>query len=84
MSHLDVEPASRVQNKSIIRKIFSKNIFEKISRYIYYKRNRVKSDDHTFHFYNTDEIIAALNENKFEIEINENEQGIFWILASKQ
>ena len=84
MSHLDVEPMNRTQHKSFIRKIFSKNIFEKISRYLYYKRNRVKSDDHTFHFYNTDEIIEALTENKFKIEINENEQGIFWILASKQ
>ena len=84
MSHLELEARDRVQNKSIISKVFSKNIFEKISRYIYYKRNQVKSDDHTFHFYNTDEIIETLKENQFEIEINKNELGIFWIIASKK
>ena len=81
-SHLDL-PASKndkTQNKT---KIFSSSFWERISRFLYYRKHKVGDDDHTLHLENMEPIEKALLKSGFNICKKEIYKRYFWITANK-
>lgn len=79
-SHLDLpnETNSEVKKK---RNIIS--FVEKALRYFYFRKYKVKSDDHTFHFETLEPIIEELKNNNLKIEKTHIFGRYFYILAEK-
>lgn len=81
-SHFDFAP-SKEDNTSTFSKIFSFTFWERLARYLYYRKYSVKNDDHTFHFNSIDPIMEELQ--KFSVEIVKTHvfKRYFYIVAKK-
>jgi ubiquinone/menaquinone biosynthesis C-methylase UbiE len=82
-SHLDIPPESNDKTK-VKTKIFSFSFWERLSRFLYYRKHKVGDDDHTLHLENMDPIETALINNGFKITKKEIFKRYFWITASKK
>lgn len=82
-SHLDIPPESNDKTK-VKTKIFSFSFWERLSRFLYYRKHKVGDDDHTLHLENMDPIETALINNGFNITKKEIFKRYFWITASKK
>ena len=82
-SHLDLPPEKRVQSVSAASKLFSYQFWERVARFLYYRRYRVGADDHTFHFEDMQPILDGLVKSGFKIQDKEEFSGNFWITAVK-
>lgn len=82
-SHLDVPASERIQKVRTSSKLFSFSFWERVSRYLYYRKYKVGSDDHTWHFETIEPIETGLKKNGFETIAKEEFNGFFWITAKK-
>jgi len=82
-SHLDIPPESNDKTK-VKTKIFSFGFWERLSRFLYFRKHKVGDDDHTLHLENMDPIETALIDNGFKITKKEIFKRYFWITASKK
>jgi ubiquinone/menaquinone biosynthesis C-methylase UbiE len=82
-SHLDVPAANRIQKVSIKSKLFSYSFWERVARYLYYRKYKVGHDDHTHHFETIDPIEKAMNDAGFKTQAKEEFYGNFWIVGKK-
>jgi ubiquinone/menaquinone biosynthesis C-methylase UbiE len=82
-SHLDLPSEQRVQSVQFWQKLFSMQFFERVARYLYFRKYRVGDDDHTYHFESVDPIETALTAKGFKIIEKEELLGNFWITAIK-
>ena len=82
-SHLDVPKSEedRTQTKS---KVFSSSFWERVSRYLFYKKYTVGSDDHTLHLEDGKPIEKALLEVGFTIKKEEIYKRYFYFVAEKK
>lgn len=81
-SHLDIEAA--VEDSTMAKdKIFSHSFWEKVSRYLYYRKYKVGSDDHTFHFKSIDPIEDAMQGAGFKTIQKEQFKRHFYIIGNK-
>lgn len=83
-SHLDVPPGERIQRMSTPAKLFSFQFWERLARFLYYRKYQVGKDDHTWHFETIDPLLEATREAGFEIIDHEVVLGHFWIKAVKK
>ncbi len=83
-SHLDKPKSKRILYTPWYQKIFSDSIFERVARYRYYKKYAVGSDDHTYHFENTDEMAGTLTTTGFEVIMNHLYSDNFILKARKK
>ena len=81
-SHLDLPP-DKVEKQSIYKKLFSGNLFERISRYLYYRNHNVGDDDHTLSLETTTPIKEALEESGFNIIKEKIIKRHFYFVAEK-
>jgi ubiquinone/menaquinone biosynthesis C-methylase UbiE len=81
-SHLDIPPSNNDSTK-LLTKFFSNNFFERISRYLYYKKHSVGSDDHTLHLEDEKPIENALLESGFKIKKQLVFKKYFYFVAEK-
>lgn len=81
-SHLDVqqEQQDRISTRA---KLFSNSIWERVTRYLYYRRHRVGHDDHTYHFTSLEPFVTAATEAGFVLEQAETYKRYFFIVARK-
>lgn len=82
-SHLDVPANQMIQRTSTPSKLLSFSFWERLSRYLYYKKSKVGTDDHTWHFENTKPIEKAMNDAGFKTLAKEEFYGLFWIKGEK-
>jgi ubiquinone/menaquinone biosynthesis C-methylase UbiE len=82
-SHLDVDP-SKDEKPTKASKIFSKTFWERISRYLYYKRHAVGDDDHTLSLEDEKPIEKALLNSGFKITKQEVFKRHFYFIAEKE
>jgi len=80
--HLDI-PLSGENQTGIFAKILSSSLWERISRYLYYRKYGVSKDDHIFHFNDTKLIEQSLADNGFKIIKTEFFKRYFYIVAEK-
>lgn len=82
-SHLDIPQADEdtIKTKS---KVFSSSFWERMSRYLYYKKHAVGSDDHTLHLEDGKPIEEALLESGFTIKKEEIFKRYFYFVAEKK
>ena len=83
-SHLETKKDIRIQNTSIKSKLFKSELMERITRYLFLKKYRVKDDDHVNHFETIQPIEEALLAAGFIVEDKEEFLGNFWIIGKKQ
>lgn len=81
-SHLDI-PLTDSDKTSVMNKIFSPSFWERVSRYLYYRKHAVASDDHTLHLENTGPIESELEIQDFKIEKVHTFKRYFYIIAKK-
>lgn len=81
-SHLDIPPSSEVKAK-MSSKFFNFSFFERLIRYVYFKKYGVKADDHTYHFETIDPILDELKKNGLKIEKQNVFKRHFYIVARK-
>ncbi|MCC6251288.1 MAG: class I SAM-dependent methyltransferase [Bacteroidia bacterium] len=81
-SHLDIPPDSKDATKTS-QKLFSESFYERLARYLYYKRNKVGHDDHTYHFDSLEPFENGLKEKGFVIEKSEIFKRYFFVIAKK-
>ena len=82
-SHLDIPQADEDKTKTK-SKIFSSSFWERVSRYFYYKKHAVGSDDHTLHLEDGKPIEEALLESGFTIKKEEIFKRYFYFVAEKK
>jgi len=82
-SHLDRPKVQRSQYTPLYKKIFTDSIFERFTRYWYYRKHAVGGDDHTNHFEDTSAIIKCAELNGFEILMDHIYSDNFIIKAKK-
>jgi ubiquinone/menaquinone biosynthesis C-methylase UbiE len=82
-SHLDVPASKRIQKVSVKSKLFSISFWERVSRYLYYRKYKVGTDDHTNHFDTIEPIEKAMNDAGFKTQSKEEFFGHFWIIGKK-
>lgn len=82
-SHLDLPPDKRVQRVATTSKLFGFQFWERVARYLYYRKYRVGDDDHTFHFEDVQPMVQGLEKAGFTIVDHEEFLGNFWITAVK-
>lgn len=82
-SHLDLPPEKRVQRVSKKVKFFTPQFWERVARFLYYRKFKVGDDDHTFHFEDMQPLVAGLEKAGFKILDKEEFLGNFWITAVK-
>lgn len=82
-SHLD-QPVAPEDQTTSSAKIFSHSFFERLSRYLYYRKYQVGSDDHTLHLPNEKPVEKALLEAGFTIEKQEVVKRYFYFVARKK
>lgn len=82
-SHLDRPKTQRSQYTSVYNRIFSDSFFERITRWWYYRKFAVGTDDHTNHFEDTSAITKTLKENGFEIIMDHVYSDNFILKARK-
>jgi ubiquinone/menaquinone biosynthesis C-methylase UbiE len=81
-SHLDVREG-KTSSISMFDKVFNHSFWERLTRRFYVRKYKVGSDDHTYHFSDTKEIVMNMEKVGFVIEIDELIKGNFMIVASK-
>ncbi len=81
-SHLDI-PAHAEDVTSTSQKLFSDSFFERLSRYLYYKKSKVGHDDHTYHFTSLEPFETGMKEKGFIVEKGEIFKRYFYVLAKK-
>ena len=81
LHHEAVDP--RPQSASLFQKIFSETFWERLARYLYYRKYKVGRDDHTQHFATTQPIEEALLSSGFCIERSHTVMGLFYLTAKK-
>lgn len=81
-SHLDVPPSAEDTTRSK-SKLFSVSFWERLARYLFYKKHAVGSDDHTLHLENEIPIEKALLEVGFKIRKQEVFKRYFYFVAEK-
>lgn len=81
-SHLDI-PEEPQDKTTISNKLFSASFWERVSRYLYYRKHSVASDDHTLHLKNTEPIEDELKKQGFTIEKVHGFKRNFYIIAKK-
>lgn len=82
-SHLDRPKVQRSQYTPWYKKIFSDSVFERFTRYWYYRKHAVGGDDHTNHFEDTTPITECAEQNGFKITMNHVYCDNFIIKAKK-
>lgn len=82
-SHLDVPPSKRIQKTSTGSKLFSFSFWERLARFLYFRKYKVGNDDHTWHFETIEPIETALHKFGFSTIAKEEFYGFFWITAKK-
>jgi len=82
-SHLDV-PESDEDSTKLKSKLFSLSFFERLTRYLYYRKYAVGSDDHTLHLENENPIKEALLKVGFKIQQQEVFKRHFYFVAIKE
>lgn len=81
-SHLDIPyPKENVTKTS--SKIFSQSIWERIARYLYFRRYAVGDDDHTLHLSDESIIVDQMIKVGFTIEKDEKYKRSFFIVGEK-
>ncbi len=83
-SHLDVPANKRIQRVSATSKVFSYSFWERLSRYLYYRKYKVGTDDHTQHFETIKPIEDAMTAAGFSTLEKEEFYGYFWITGAKR
>jgi ubiquinone/menaquinone biosynthesis C-methylase UbiE len=81
-SHLDKPVASEDQTKPT-SKLFSHSFFERLSRFMYYRKYKVGSDDHTLHLPDEKPVEKELLKAGFIIEKQEVVKRYFYFVARK-
>lgn len=81
-SHLDI-PASDADATKTSQKLLSDTFFERLARYLYYKRSKVGNDDHTYHFESLEPFETGMKEKGFVIEKSEIFKRYFFVVAKK-
>lgn len=81
-SHLDVPPSQEDMTKTKT-KLFSSSFWERLSRYVYYRKHAVGSDDHTLHLEDEKPIESALLEAGFKIKKQEVFKRYFYFVAER-
>ncbi|MBA3327765.1 MAG: methyltransferase domain-containing protein [Solirubrobacterales bacterium] len=81
-SHLDI-PAQGGQGGGRRDKVLSRSFPERVARYLYYRRHRVGSDDHTLHLKDTSTIEQALEAAGLRIDEVQVFKRYFFIVATK-
>lgn len=81
-SHLD-QPASAEDKTKLKSKIFSPSFWERIARYLYYRKHKVGADDHTLHLKDEMPIEDELLKAGFVIEKKEVFKRNFYFIAMK-
>jgi len=82
-SHLD-QPVSKQDQTTKQSKTASSSVWERISRYLYYKKYNVGSDDHTLHLEDEKPIEKELLNAGFIIEQQEVFKRYFYFVARKK
>ena len=82
-SHLDVSCSNNDKVK-FKDKMFSYNFFERLSRYLYFKKHHVGSDDHTLHLEDEKPIEIELLKNDFKILKQKIFKRYFYFVAQKK
>lgn len=82
-SHLDIPEMDEDKTK-MKSKIFSASFWERVSRYLYYRKHAVGSDDHTLHLEDGKPIEKALIESGFTIKKEETFKRYFYFVAEKK
>ncbi len=81
-SHLEV-PVAQEDATKLRSKLFSFSFWERVSRYLYYRKYAVGSDDHTLHLENEKPIEEALLNVGFSIKKQEVFKRHFYFVAKK-
>ena len=81
-SHLDIPPAIADKGRKLSNWM-SESFLERLTRYLYYRKNRLGKDDHTYHFKNIDIFVQGLEEKGFKILKAETFKRYFFVLAEK-
>lgn len=81
-SHLDVKAAKMDRTKSR-SKIFSSSFWERVARYLYYRKHSVGNDDHTLHLENEMPIKNAMELAGFKIVGQEIFKRYFYLVGVK-
>lgn len=81
-SHLDVAKSQEDATKSST-KLFSFSFFERLSRYLFYKKHFVGQDDHTLHLTDEKPIEKTLLDSGFKIVKSEVFKRHFYFVAVK-
>jgi len=81
-SHLD-QPIPSESKTKLKSKIFSPSFWERVARYLYYRKHKVGSDDHTLHLKDEMPIEKELINAGFSIEEKEVFKRHFYFIAKK-
>jgi ubiquinone/menaquinone biosynthesis C-methylase UbiE len=81
-SHLDISVGSE-NRTSRFAKIFSSSLWERIARFIYFRKYAVGKDDHTLHLESENPVEVAMRKSGFQIEIKEVFKRYFFIVGVK-
>ncbi len=81
-SHLDLPPSEQDATKTS-KKILSESFFERLTRYLYYKKSKVGHDDHTYHWTNLEPFETGIKEKGFTITKSEMFKRYFFVVAQK-
>ena len=82
-SHLDVSYSNN-DKVTLKDKLFNYTFFERIARYLYFKRHFVGSDDHTLHLEDEKPIEIELHKNDFKILKQKVFKRYFYFVAQKE
>jgi ubiquinone/menaquinone biosynthesis C-methylase UbiE len=82
-SHLDVDP-NNDEKPSVFAKIFSPSFWERVARFLYYRKHAVGGDDHTLSLETEKPIEEALIESGFKIKSKKVFKRHFYFVAVKQ
>lgn len=82
-SHLDI-PESTEDKTSLKEKIFTASFWERLARFLYFRKYKVGSDDHTLHLKDEMPIEKELLNQGFIIESKEVFKRHFYFVAKKQ
>lgn len=82
-SHLDI-PAEEERTVTRKEKLFGGTFVERLSRFLYYRKYQVGSDDHTYHFVNQEPFESSMRKENFEILQSEIYSRYFFVLGKKQ
>ncbi len=81
-SHLDIAP-SKEDETSFLKKIFSNTFLERCTRYLFYRKHKVGSDDHTLHIENPSIFEEELKIVGFKLIKKEIFKKYFYLIAEK-